>query len=63
MNYDDHEDFNKHRLPHEATKEFANARAAVYDNANAVFAGGTRDGIAALVLGGTLYLIASALLL
>ena len=45
MNYDDHEDFNKHRLPHEATKEFANARAAVYDRANADFAGGTQDGI------------------
>jgi len=51
MNYDDHPDFNKARTPEESTKQFANARAAVYDNANAVFAGGTRDAIAVLGIG------------
>jgi hypothetical protein len=57
MNYDDHADFNKYRLPHEATKEFANARAAVFDKANADFAGGTRDGIFYLTIIGLLSLL------
>jgi hypothetical protein len=57
MNYDDHEDFNKARLPHEATKEFANARAAVYDKANADFAGGTQDGIVYFTILGLGYLL------
>lgn len=51
MNYDDHEDFNKARTPEESTKQFAHERAAVYDNANAVFAGGTRDAMAVLGIG------------
>ncbi len=60
MNYDDHEDFNKHRLPHEATKEFANARAAVYDKANADFAGGTQDGVVYFTILGLLTLLVIA---
>ena len=57
MNYDDHEDFNKARTPEEATKEFANARAAVYDKANADFAGGTQDGIVYFTILGLLTLL------
>ncbi len=60
MNYDNHPDFNKARTPEESTKEFANNRAAVYDRANANFSGGIRDGLAALLIGGVLYAIASA---
>ena len=60
MNYDNHEDFNKARLPHEATKEFANARAAVYDKANADFAGGTQDGIVFFTIAGLLTLLVLA---
>ena len=57
MNYDDHEDFNKARTPEEATKEFANARAVVYDKANADFAGGTQDGIVYSTIIGLLCLL------
>jgi len=57
MNYDDHEDFNKARTPEEATKEFANARAAVYDKASADFAGGTQDGLVYFTIGGLMALL------
>ncbi len=57
MNYDDHEDFNKARTPEEATKEFAKAREAVYDKANADFAGGTQDGIVYFSIGALLCLL------
>lgn len=57
MNYDDHKDFNKARTPEEATKEFAVARAAVYDKANADFSGGTQDGIVYFTIGGLMVLL------
>jgi hypothetical protein len=57
MNYDDHPDFNKARTPEEATKKFATARAAVYDKANADFAGGTQDGIVYFTIGALMTLL------
>jgi hypothetical protein len=57
MNYDDHEDFNKARLPHEATLRFAADRERTYMKANADFAGGTRDGIFYLTVIGLLSLL------
>ena len=57
MNYDDHEDFNKARTPEEATPEFAEKRAAMYDRANADFAGGTQDGLWYLTIGGLMFLL------
>jgi hypothetical protein len=57
MNYDDHKDFNKARTAEEATPEFAKARAAVYDRANADFAGGSQDGLWYLTIGGLMALL------
>jgi hypothetical protein len=51
MNYDDHEDFNKARTAEEATKEFANAREAVFDKARSDFSGGVQDGIVFFTVG------------
>ena len=60
MNYDDHKDFNKARTPEEATAQFAHDRAAVYDKANADFAGGTQDGCVYFTIGALMILLVLA---
>ena len=60
MNYDDHPDFNKARTFEESTQQFADERAAVYDKANADFAGGTQDGIVYFTIGALMTLLVLA---